>query len=63
MTTKMLIDRKFIGVSRHEIRMAVFLLQCREDEQRQADFPIKEASQSIVEMTASFTNGVILTET
>ena len=43
--------------------MAVFLLQCREDEQRKANFPTKEASQSIVEMMASFTNGVILTET
>ena len=42
--------------------MFVFLLQCREDEGRQADFPIKEASQSVLEITASFTNGAILTE-
>ena len=42
--------------------MAVFLLECREDKYRQADFPGKEASQSILEMTASFTDGAILME-
>ena len=42
--------------------MFVFLLECREDEARQADFPSKETSSSILEMTVSFTNGAILTE-
>ena len=42
--------------------MAVFLLECREDEERQANFPSKEASLPIIEMTANFTDGVILTE-
>ena len=32
--------------------MVVFLLECREDEGRQTDFPSKEASSSILEMTA-----------
>ena len=30
--------------------MAVFLLEYREDEQKQADFPSKKASQSVVEI-------------
>ena len=42
--------------------MAVFLLECKEDEERQADCPSEEASQSILEMTASFAYGAILTE-
>ena len=42
--------------------MAVFLLECTEDEERQADFSGKEASQSILEMMANFVDGVILTE-
>ena len=42
--------------------MAVFLLECREDEERQADFPSKEASSPVLEKTASFTDGVILME-
>ena len=40
--------------------MAVFLLEYKEDEERQADFPTKQASQSILEMMASFANGAIL---
>ena len=28
--------------------MTVFLLECREGEERQADFPSKEASQSVL---------------
>ena len=36
--------------------MAVFLLECREYEERQADFPSKEASSPVIETTASFTN-------
>ena len=42
--------------------MAVFLLDCREDEERQADFCRKEASSPLLETTTSFTNGAILTE-
>ena len=42
--------------------MAVFLLERREDEERQADSPGKEASLPVLETTASFTNGAILTE-
>ena len=42
--------------------MAVFLLECRKDEERQADFPSKEASSPVLEMTASFTDGAILME-
>ena len=41
--------------------MAVVLLECREDEERQADIPCKEAPSSILEM-ASFTGSAILTE-
>ena len=42
--------------------MAVFLLECREDEERQVNFSSKEASHFIFETTASFTNGAILME-
>ena len=42
--------------------MAVFLLECREDEERQADFCRKEASSPLLETTVSFTNGAILME-
>ena len=41
--------------------MAVFLLECSEDEERQADFCRKEAS-SLLETTVSFTDGAILME-
>ena len=34
--------------------MTVFLLECRENEERQADFPSKEVFSSILEMMASF---------
>ena len=40
----------------------VFLLECGEDEERQADFPSKETSSPILEMKASFIDGAILTE-
>ena len=42
--------------------MAVFILQCKEDEKRQADYPSKEDSSPVLGMTASFTNGAILME-
>ena len=42
--------------------MAVFLLECREDEERQTDFPSKEAYSPILEMLASFTDGATLME-
>ena len=44
--------------------MAVVLLECREVEERQAYFPSKEASQSVLEMTPSVTpsDGAIFTE-
>ena len=41
------------------MRYAIFLLECKENEQ--ADFPSKEASRSILEMT-SFANGATITE-
>ena len=37
--------------------MAVFLLECREDEQRQANLCRKEAFPPLLETMASFTNG------
>ena len=43
-------------------RYGCFLLECREDEERQTDFPSKDASSSLLETTASFTDGPILTE-
>ena len=42
--------------------MTVFLLECGEDEERQAKFPRKEASSPILEMTPSFTDGATLIE-
>ena len=39
--------------------MTVSLLECREDKERQVDFSSKEASQSVLEMTASFADGAI----
>ena len=42
--------------------MAVFLLEFREDEERQTDFCRKEVSSPLLEVTASFTNDAILTE-
>ena len=42
--------------------MAVFLLECREDEERQANFCRKEASSPLLVVTASFINGTILME-
>ena len=42
--------------------MAVFLPECREDKERQAGFPSKETSQYVLEGTASFTDGAILTK-
>ena len=42
--------------------MVVFLLECREDEQRKADFCRKEASSPLLETTANFTDVTILTE-
>ena len=42
--------------------MAIFLLECGQDEERQADFPSKEASRSVLETMASFTNSAILNE-
>ena len=42
--------------------MVVFLLECREDEERQAAFCRKEASSPLLELTASFTNGATLME-
>ena len=42
--------------------MAVFILECREDEERQANFCRKEASSPLLEMMANFINGAILME-
>ena len=42
--------------------MAVFLLECKEDEERQANYCGKQASLPVLETTASFTNGTILME-
>ena len=39
--------------------MAVFQLECREDEERQVDFCRKEASSLLLETTGSFTNDAI----
>ena len=41
--------------------MAVILLECKEDEEKQAIFPSKEASSPTLKK-ASFTNGTVLTE-
>ena len=42
--------------------MAVFLLDCREDKERQADLSSKEASSPVLETMANFTDGTNLTE-
>ena len=42
--------------------MVLFLLECREDEERQADFCKIESFSPLLEITARFTNGTILTE-
>ena len=42
--------------------MAVVQLECREDEERQANFPSKETSSPVLEMMVSFTDAAILTE-
>ena len=42
--------------------MAVFLLECREDGERQANFCQKEASSPLLETTANFTNSAILNQ-
>ena len=42
--------------------MAVILLECKEDKEKQAIFPSKEASSPILKKKASFTNGTILIE-
>ena len=42
--------------------MAVFLLECKEDEEGQADYSSKEGCQSILKMTASVVDGAILME-
>ena len=44
------------------MRYGCFSLDCREDEERPADFPIKEASSFAIETMASFTDGAILME-
>ena len=36
--------------------MAVFLLECREEERQAANFPSKEASSPVLETTASFSD-------
>ena len=42
------------------MRYSCFLLECKEDEERQADFQRKEASSPILVTMASFTNDTIL---
>ena len=42
--------------------MAVFLLDCREDEEGQVDLLSKKASSPVLETMANFTNGANLTE-
>ena len=42
--------------------MAVFLLECENDEERQANFSTKEASKSGLEVIASFADAAILTQ-
>ena len=42
--------------------MVVFLLECREDGERQANFSGKEAFSSVLEIMASFTDGATLTQ-
>ena len=40
--------------------MDAFILVCKEDEERQAGIPSKEASSPVLETMASFTDGAIL---
>ena len=40
--------------------MAVFLLEYKEDDKRQANFSTKQVSHTILEMTTSFADGAIL---
>ena len=40
--------------------MTVCLLECREDEERQANYLCKEASQSVIEIMVSITDTTIL---
>ena len=47
--------------SRHEIWLFLYE-EYREDEEKQANFLSKEASQFILEMTTSFTNAAMVTE-
>ena len=56
----MLLKKVYRGYQTRDV--AVFLLDCREDEEIQADFPSKEASSPILETMASFTDGTILNE-
>ena len=42
--------------------MAAFLLECREDEERQANFSGEEALLSVLEINISFTDGIIVIE-
>ena len=44
------------------MRYGCFLLECRENEERQAEFSSKEVSSPILEMMVSFTDGAILME-
>ena len=39
------------------MRYSCFLLECRKDEEREANFPNKEVSSPILETMASFSNG------
>ena len=42
--------------------MFVFILECREDEEKEAGFPNKLASSPILEMAASFIDDAVLIE-
>ena len=42
--------------------MPVFLLECRENKEKQANFPSKETFSPILERIASFTDGAVLTQ-
>ena len=42
--------------------MTIYLLEYKEDEERLVNFSSKEASQSILEMTISLTDGAMLME-
>ena len=45
-----------------DMRYGYFYTKYREDEEKQANFLSKEASQFILEMTTSFTNAAMVTE-